>query len=63
MIGMHVRYKDGRDKKEYIVVDYFSGNGNYPSEVCIIVEFPFFPDKIKQLKIWQKEDKFDIVED
>ena len=60
-VGMHVQYKNKNDKKIYFVIDYSKNENNYPDEVCIIQDFPFHPDKIVQLKIWQRFDNFDVV--
>jgi len=57
----YVRYKDGIDKKEYIVVDYSGIKKNAVEEICILVDFPFYPNRIKQLRIWQNLNKFIIL--
>jgi hypothetical protein len=69
MIGQYVRYKKGLDKKEYIVVDYFPEEFEdrfkkkikFTAEIAIIQEFDFYPNRVKQLKIWQALDKFEIL--
>ena len=64
MIGKYARYKKGRDKKEYIVIYHYPENKEkeQPEEICILVDFPYYPNRIKQLKIWQLLDKFDILD-
>ena len=55
-IGDYARYNDYEDKKEYLVVDCTS------SEIAILVDFPYYPDRIRQLKIWQQLSRFDKLE-
>jgi hypothetical protein len=62
IIGKHVRYKNGSDKKEYIIVEYANSmDGN--DEIAIIQNFRFYPHRTRQLKIWQSLNKFDILPD
>lgn len=61
MIGRLVQYKTGDDKKIYVVVDYFAATHKYEAEVCILVDFPFYPKLIRQLRIWQKLSLFNII--
>ena len=63
MIGKLVRYKTGKDKKEYIIVDYSQAVGLFEAEICILVDFPYFSGKTKQLMIWQPLSRFEIMED
>lgn len=60
-IGIHVRYKNSDDKKEYVVVDYSPESIEYKAEIAIIQEFPYYPNIIRQLKIWQSFSLFEIV--
>jgi hypothetical protein len=62
MIGLHVRYTDSYDKKEYLVIDYSPAEGEYLAEICILVDYPYHPDIVRQEKCWQRLDKFTIVD-
>jgi hypothetical protein len=52
MVGRHVQYKKGKDKKEYIVVGYSGIQENALEEICIIQELPYYSNRIRQEKIW-----------
>jgi hypothetical protein len=58
MIGKYVRYKNSEDTTCYLVVDY-AKSGDI-KEIAIIQSFPYSPDYLRQLKIWQSLDKFEV---
>ena len=59
--GQHVRYKEGDDKKEYYVIDYVPETKEYAAQVCIVVDYPYAPNRIKQEICWQHLDQFEVV--
>ncbi len=63
MIGKSVQYKDSDDKKIYVVFSYFEEIPGFEAEICILVDFHFYPDITRQLMIWQKLNLFNVVED
>jgi len=62
MIGKTVKYKEGADEKEYIIVDFSEKTEMFDPEICILVDFPYYPNRIKQLKIWQPLYRFYILD-
>lgn len=62
LIGKYVKYKNKpEDNHEYLIINWEKELKTENIEICIVQEFDFYPNKIKQLFIWQNLKEFEII--